>query len=337
MNFQTDSPLIFGFPVGTLWGARVRVSPLNLCLLAWFILGPLGWKVGLLAFAVMMVAILLHEFCHVFAARLTGGDADEVILWPLGGLALCRRAPTFQSEFLTPAAGPLFHLAVCVLFLAGVWNRPDFWTEVIHPLVFPPIDLERGKFLQELVLLTFALNWKLLLLNLLPMLPLDGSSMWHAVARNRWEPIVAKTAMLVVSTVTNLVLAIVALNIDSSLGIHLLYLSYVLLPITILEWIRLHAANLIGVEMQDSENYESFDDDEDGQPRRTRTPGLFERWKLERERKRQEKEELERIESEARLDTLLEKVHLSGIDSLTEAEKRFLKKASARYRGQNRP
>ena len=335
MNFQTDSPLIFGFPVGTLWGARVRVSPLYLALLL-LLVGPLGWKIGLLAFAVLTVTIVLHEYCHVFAARLTGGDADEVIIWPLGGLALCRRAPTFQSEFLTPAAGPLFHLAVCVVLLPWVYSSQTGITGVLHPLRFPDIHWE-GAFLHGLVLLTFALNWKMLLLNLLPMLPLDGASMWHAVARHRWEPIVAKTAMLVVSTITHIVLACVAMNIDSSDGIRVLFLTYMLLPITILEWIRLQAANLIGVEMEDSENYDSFDDDEDGQPRRTRTPGLFERWKLERERKRQEKEDRERVETEARLDTLLEKVHQTGIDSLSEAEKRFLKKASARYRGQNRP
>ncbi len=334
MNFQTDNPLIFGFPIGTLWGARVRVSPFFLLVLFW-LTGPLGWKVGLLAFAAYTVTTLLHEYAHVFAARLTGGDADEVILWPLGGLALCRRAPTFQSEFLTPAAGPLLDLAICALLLPWVFRSGEFWT-AMHPLRFPSVDLDRG-FVQALVLVTFTLNWKLFLLNMLPMLPLDGASMWHAIARHRWEPIVAKTAMLIVSTVTHIVLSGVSLNIDSSIGIGLLFLSYMLLPITILEWVRLHAANLLGVEMEDSENYESFEEDEDGQPRRTRTPSLLERWKLERERKRQEREEQERIETEARLDTLLDKVHQTGMDSLSESEKRFLKKASARYRGQNRP
>ena len=333
MNFQTDNPLIFGFPIGTLWGARVRVSPFVLLVLFW-LTGPLGWKVGLLAFASYIVTTLLHEYAHVFAARLTGGDADEVILWPLGGLALCRRAPTFQSEFLTPAAGPLLDLAICALLLPWVFPSGEFW-RALHPLDFPRIDLDQG-LVQALVLVTFALNWKLFLLNMLPMLPLDGASMWHAIARHRWEPMIARTAMLIVSTVTHVVLSCVALNIDSSMGIGLLFLSYMLLPITILEWVRLHAANLIGVEMEESENDESFDEDEEGQPRRTRTPGLLERWKLERERKRQEREEQERIETEAQLDTLLEKVHQTGMDSLSESEKRFLKKASARYRGQNR-
>ena len=333
MNFQTDNPWIFGFPIGTLWGARVRISPLFLLVLPWLV-RPLGWEVGLLAFALLIPIILLHEFSHVFAARLTGGDADEVIIWPLGGLALCRRAPTFQSEFLTPAAGPLFHLAVCVVLLAGVYPGDNF-LPAIHPLSLPEIKLEQGIW-KAIVLLTFSLNWKMLLLNLLPMLPLDGSSMWHAVARHRWEPIVAKTALLIVSTLTHFVISVVALNIDSSLGIGLLFFSYMLLPITIIEWIRLQAVNLLGVDLEQSENYESFGDDDEGTSQRTRSPGLLERWKLERERKRQERDEQERVETEAQLDTLLEKVHLSGIDSLSETEKRFLKKASARYRGQSR-
>jgi len=117
----------------------------------------------------------------------------------------------------------------------------------------------------------------------------------------------------------------------------LLFLSYMLLPVTIVEWIRLQAANLMGFEVDESENYDAFNDEEQGQPRRARAPGLFERWKLERERKRAERDELERVEAEAQLDHLLEKVHLHGIDSLSEAEKRFLKQASARYRGQSRP
>ena len=334
MNFQSDNPFIFGFPIGTLWGARVRVSPFYPLILLWLL--PLGFKVGLLAFAVLTITILLHEYAHVFAARLTGGDADEVVLWPLGGLALCRRAPTFQSEFLTPAAGPLFNLAACAVLLT--WVPTIQFHAAIHPLDFPSIDGIDG-FFPQLAVLAFALNWKLFLFNLLPMLPLDGASMCHAVARARWSPIVAKSGMLIASTLTHIALAIIALNLrDPSMGIHLLLITYMLLPVTILEWIRLQAVQLLGVELDDSENYEQYDEDEEERPTRpARTPGLFERWKLERERKRQEREEQERIEAETQLDLLLEKVHLTGMDSLTEAEKRFLKQASARYRGQSRP
>ena len=241
MNFQSDNPFIFGFPIGTLWGARVRVSPFYPLILLWLL--PLGFKVGLLAFAVLTITILLHEYAHVFAARLTGGDADEVVLWPLGGLALCRRAPTFQSEFLTPAAGPLFNLAACAVLLT--WVPTIQFHAAIHPLDFPSIDGIDG-FFPQLAVLAFALNWKLFLFNLLPMLPLDGASMCHAVARARWTPIVAKSSMLIASTLTHLALAIIALNIHPTMGIHLLLFTYMLLPVTILEWIRLQAREVFG-------------------------------------------------------------------------------------------
>ena len=337
MQFETDNPLIFGYTIGTLWGARVRVSPLYLLVLLWFV-GPLGWKVGLLAFAILTPLILLHEFAHVFAARLTGGDSDEVIIWPLGGLALCRRAPTFQSEFLTPAAGPLLHLAFCAVMFSWVYSLPQIeFEQLLHPIYFPEFQFSKG-WLHAVLLMTFTLNYKLLLLNLLPMLPLDGSSMCHALARHRWEPIIAKTAMLIVSTVVHMLLMMIAMNLkDTAVGINVLFMSWMLLPVTIVEWIRLQAANLIGGDLEESENYDQYGEDEEGQPKRTRSPGLLERWKLERERKRAEREAQERILVEAQLDALLEKVHLSGIDSLSDSEKKFLKQASARYRGQSRP
>ncbi|RLS42647.1 MAG: hypothetical protein DWH81_04030 [Planctomycetota bacterium] len=334
MNFPTDSPLIFGFPIATLWGARIRVSPFYFALLL-LMVGKFGGAVGVLAFLILSVSTLLHEYGHVFAARLTGGDADDVILWPLGGLALCRRAPTFQSEFFTAAAGPLVNLALSILTFSWVYSTTDLWT-ALHPLRIPQIELEQG-ILHVLLMLTFTLNWKLFLLNLLPLIPLDGSSMLLAAARRRWEPIVARTSVLIASAAAHVLMAAVALSIDSSLGVALLFLTYALLPVTIVEWVRLQAASLIGFEIEDTENYERYGDDDEENSQRTPAPGLLERWKLERDRKRAEKEEQERIQAEAQLDALLEKVHLRGIDSLTESEKRFLKQASARYRGQSRP
>jgi hypothetical protein len=109
---------------------------------------------------------------------------------------------------------------------------------------------------------------------------------------------------------------------------------YSLLPITILEAIRLQLSQQMG-EFGDSDAFDLTGDDE--APRRVRQPGLLERWKMERERKRQEREEQERIETETRLDALLEKINQSGIDSLSDAEKKFLKRASARYRDQGKP
>src|SRR4051812_10083925 len=49
---------------------------------------PLFWSdVLLLVVLIPFVVILLHEFGHCFGARSVGGDAKEILMWPLGGLA----------------------------------------------------------------------------------------------------------------------------------------------------------------------------------------------------------------------------------------------------------
>lgn len=328
---QADNPWIFGFPIATLWGTRIRLNPLYLGIWLWF--GrEMGWALGTLGFGLLTVLILFHELSHVFAARWTGGDAEDVVLWPFGGLALCRRAPTFQSEFLVPAAGPLFHLVVGLALTPLMWSFDEFWM-ALNPIYWPTLNQSKGLPHLTMVVL-YSLNAKLLFLNLLPMLPLDGSSMWQAIANQRWEPVNARSATLIASVVTHLVLLIVALNIDSLYGVQVMLVLYSLLPITILEAIRLQLSQQMG-EYGDSDAFDLSGEDE--APRRVRQPGLLERWKMERERKRQEREEQERIETETRLDGLLEKINQSGIDSLSDAEKKFLKKASARYRDQSKP
>lgn len=330
MHPQADSPWFFGFPVTTLWGARVRVNPFFLLIWPWFA-ARLGWQVGTAAFVALAILILLHEYAHVFVARWTGGDAEDVVLWPFGGLALCRQAPTFQSEFLVPAAGPLFHVIAGLALLPFVISSDGFWP-ALHPIYFPEISFARN-FPSAFLMVLFTLNAKLLYLNLCPMLPLDGSGMMLAVARLRLEALPARVATVLVSVLAHLVAVTVAVNISSGIGVQVLLFAYSLLIFTFWEAARIQLAHQFG-EYAEHNPYESSEDE---LSRRPPAPGFFERWRMERERKRQEREEQERVETEVRLDALLEKINQSGINSLSDAERKFLKKASARYRDQGKP
>ena len=73
--------------------------------------------------AIFLASLLVHEFCHVFAVRLTGGVGNEVLIWPLGGLAFVQPAGHFRSQFFTPAAGPFANLIVCGSCDSGVADR----------------------------------------------------------------------------------------------------------------------------------------------------------------------------------------------------------------------
>ena len=37
----------------------------------------------------LFLIVLLHEFGHSLACRSVGGRADQIVLWPLGGVAFC--------------------------------------------------------------------------------------------------------------------------------------------------------------------------------------------------------------------------------------------------------
>ena len=48
---------------------------------------------GLITTLIFFVSIFLHEFAHVFAARLESVHVIEIVLHPFGGLARFRREP----------------------------------------------------------------------------------------------------------------------------------------------------------------------------------------------------------------------------------------------------
>src|SRR5580700_533226 len=108
-----DNPVYLSFSCGNWFMTHVRVS----VLVPVIVLG-LCWqlhdlKLGLVFGAILFVSLLIHEFSHILAVRLTGGVGNEVLIWPLGGLALVQPTANFRSQFLTPAAGPLSNLLVC--------------------------------------------------------------------------------------------------------------------------------------------------------------------------------------------------------------------------------
>ncbi len=113
--------------------------------------------------------VLLHEFGHVLACRSVGGRANKIILWPLGGVALVD-PPLRPGAFLwSLAAGPLVNL-VLVPPTVGLAVLSHFagWEQTMPDL---------GHFLFMLA----AINGTLLVFNMLPIFPLDGGQILHAL------------------------------------------------------------------------------------------------------------------------------------------------------------
>ena len=69
-----------------------------------------------LIWVVMLFAVvLLHEFGHCFAARHVDGDADEILMWPLGGLAYCNVPHTPRANMICVLGGPLVNVLICLV------------------------------------------------------------------------------------------------------------------------------------------------------------------------------------------------------------------------------
>ena len=128
---------------------------------------------NLLEYLALFVIVTLHEFGHAFACRSVGGRADQIVLWPLGGVAYVDPPQRPGALLWSIAAGPLVNVLLV----------PPLGVLVVVAGAFPP-DL------QTLVLNLGYINVVLLAFNLLPIYPLDGGQilgalLWFVMGRAR--------------------------------------------------------------------------------------------------------------------------------------------------------
>lgn len=144
---------------------------------------------GAVEYLALFLIVLLHEFGHALACRQVGGTSDQIVLWPLGGVAYVDPPQRPGATLWSIAAGPLVNVVLLpVLFgLVLLDNRMD--GRLAHPDVH--------NFLRTLLLM----NSYLLFFNLLPVYPLDGGQILRALL---WYPL-GKARSLMVATVIGLI------------------------------------------------------------------------------------------------------------------------------------
>ena len=333
-----QSMLNWSLPLGNWFAVRVRFSVFFpfLALILAHRLEDAG--IGVAVTLALFVSVLLHEFGHVFGARLTGGDAHEVVITPIGGLAFSQPAQTFSSHFWTVAAGPIVNAVLCLFTLMPVLDSP-FTRELLNPFVFPAsVKLEGSAYqiaTSVVPLILFKVNWLLLLINLIPVHPLDGGRMVQLVLNEKFDPFLARRTYLMIGMCFGVLMLVLGLYQDNT---WIVAIAAVVLPMNVAQSIQ---APQGGPEPDDgflgydfSEGYTSLDRsaDEyapgDGEDR----PGMLERWRSQREEERLRRQEEEDREMERRLDELLAKLHASGEAALSASEKRQLREISDRIR-----
>ena len=137
----------------------------------------------------LFAIVLLHEFGHSLACRQVGGEANEIILWPLGGVAYVSPPPRPGAVLWSLAAGPLVNvLLVPVFLLVLVVSSGMGW-----PTTFPD--------LHSLIWSVWSINLALLVFNMLPVYPLDGGQILRALL---WF-FIGPTRSLLVATIIGFV------------------------------------------------------------------------------------------------------------------------------------
>jgi stage IV sporulation protein FB len=322
----------WGLPLGSIAGIRVRLHWSLLLFWGYQLHGMLdSWAASssvvglwLLFVALSLLAILLHELGHCFAARRAGGSAEEVLLWPLGGLAMCSAPSLWRSQLAVAAGGPLVTLAIAALaypsFRLALSSSPE---------------LEWNAFFW---IARYALSeWQLYLLvfNLIPLYPLDGGRMFHALLwgffRRRGGHVPGAFARATLATVW-------ASRLSAALGIaYGLYVRSIFM-IVIFLWAWSGAEALRRSLREGAEEDYSFGYDfsrgytslGEGEKRRRVGRRSFLSRLLPR-RKPRHADPAVKARERQRVDDLLAKISREGMGALTDEERSFLQEVSRRW------
>jgi Zn-dependent protease len=380
-------PMKWALPLYRAFGIQVRVHILFLVTIALCfrqiseLKGTIWWfDVFMITTGLVFLSVLLHEYGHSFSARWVGGDSNEILLWPLGGLAYVEVPHTPRHNAIVTICGPLVNVAivgVCSLALlaggfspakalnpfktpytADTYNLNDgrtYSTGYRHFLYKPGtaeqvgigIQLDEQKFdlvaggpteqAERALLPAWSvwawrlcwINWWLFLFNMLiPAYPMDCGRLLHAYLWSRTDYRQATITCCYVGYGVAVILLIVTIVTNEFiLGGLALFIG-----MTCYMTLRTEMETERGAFGYDfSQGYTSLERD-DPPPPRPRRKNFVRRWLDARKAKKMHREQEQKLQDDQRMDQLLEKIARAGKNSLTDEERRFMERVSARYR-----
>lgn len=113
--------------------------------------------------------VLLHEFGHSLACRQVGGHSNQIVLWPLGGVAYVNAPARPGAQLWSIAAGPLVNVVLIPIFMV-----------VPSLLVATGLAPDSVDFWNCYRAVAF-INTVILVFNVLPIYPLDGGQILRAL------------------------------------------------------------------------------------------------------------------------------------------------------------
>ncbi len=146
--------------------------------------GPSGAESAIYVLA-LFASVLLHELGHALVSKRYGIGTEEIVMFPIGGVARLERSPKPREELWIALAGPVVNIiiAIVLLGLAAALNGTVQWEKVF--------ERKSGDLMGQVA----AGNIVLALFNLLPAFPMDGGRILRAMlALKRGEAAATETA-----------------------------------------------------------------------------------------------------------------------------------------------
>lgn len=299
-----------------------------------------------------LLAVATHAASHVMAAARQGIETRELILAPWGELNPVESPPTAEAALNTQLSGIMANGLVCATSAMILWLAGDrSISEMLVPLD-SRVLLERNNHL-IVIRWAFCLNYCLVLMNLIPASPFDGSRILKAALHlvvPRWNDEAIHNTVLITGRAVGLVLIGIAISLGTGDGRGLVPAWF---PLTLLGIVALFSYEMPAIAspprakpiltFQESEveqpvaehvELENAVDRADFESSFTESSedGPFAQWLQER----RETERLRRQESEAndelRADEILARLHSQGPASLSSEDRQVLERVSDRLR-----
>lgn len=333
-----DNPMSWSVRIGRYFRVDVRVHILLVLFMAIELLragttdqGAFGFYWASIWLLGLFTLVLLHEFGHVMACRMTGGEAEEILMWPLGGLAYCRPPDRWTAHLWTVIGGPLVNAVFLVAFALVLGLTQRAWIGFAIPDPFEPMAEPWWSSAPEwarIVHLVAWINLILLLFNvLLPLFPMDGARIVQALLWSKLGYVKSMRVTVRVGYFGAILLGVFALVAGERLGITTTILLFSIAFFGGFTCWTTHKQ----LELADEVMGFSYDEyalklgKEVEVERQEKGPSAK---ALRREQKRAEQAEQEAAE----LDRLLQKIAKVGMDALSAREKRWLENQTKKKR-----
>ncbi|MGE3106951.1 MAG: site-2 protease family protein [Phycisphaerales bacterium] len=328
---DAENFLSWSVPLFRISGIMVRVHIFYVIFIAMELMWSMGSRLEFvfasMSMATLFVLVLLHEFGHCLACRRVGGEASEIIMWPLGGLAMCHPPNTARANMITVIGGPMVNVALLpvlggVLLLMGASSDALVFNPLAPGGVLGTAWFSGPQFyLRVGVWWAYYMNLVLLGFNvLLPMFPMDGGRMLQCAM---WSRMGYRQSMLKATFIGIVAACIVGLFAMTARGRS-----------------GNGAGNLLMVavfcgfysysERRRVKMLDEFDSGYDAalEAQRARQ----DRDAQERASRRRERDQQNEAQRQAEIDRILEKIRVQGMASLTKAEQSMLRGETERKR-----